>query len=297
MPMAQVKTGEVKATDKIPPAPPSGPNLIGNWTEPNVAIQATNLKPKGRKLPILAGLIIVIIAAGIAFKTLRPSAESGSNPNAVESPTPQAPELAASNAATSNGATPEPAASEAERTINYSVTMRKDPKLYPNGAPFQIPGEVIFSPGDRVHFSFISPQRGYLYIINESPPIKAQASSFNILFPAPTANQGAAQLSAGQTVRIPDHDIGFVFDEEQGTEKLWLIWAADAVAELEPLKRWANPQDIGAIKDAAQVETLRAFLAAHSAKEPQVTRNETSKQSMVKVKGDILVKLVNLQHY
>lgn len=295
--MPQVKTEGVKATDKIPAATLSAPDLPGSWTAPNIAIQTSNLKPKVRKLPIIAGLIIVIIAAGIAVKTLTPSAVTDSNSNAVETPTPQASEPASSNAATPEPATSEPASSEAERTIHYSVTMRKDPKRYPNSAPFQVPGEVIFSPGDRVHFSFNSPQIGYLYIINESPPAKGQASSFNILFPAPTANEGSARLSAGQNVRIPDHDIGFVFDEEQGTEKLWLIWAADAVTELEELKRWANPQDIGAIKDAAQIETLRAFLADHSANEPQLRRDETSKQTIVKMKGDILVKLVNLQHY
>jgi len=296
MPTPYVKTEVVKTTGKLPPAKPSAPNLLGSWTAPNVAAQTSNLNPKSRKLTIIvgiAGVIILIVAVGIAFETLTHFAGSGSEPGAVATPTPQAPEPAASQPVAAS----QPATSEAERTINYSVTMRKDPKLYPNSAPFQVPGEVIFSPGDRVHFSFISPQRGYLYIINESPPAKGQSSSFNILFPAPTANQGSSQLAAGQTVRIPDHDIGFVLDEEQGTEKLWLIWAADAVAELEPLKRWANPQDAGAIKDAAQIETVRAFLAERSATEPQVTRDETSKQTMVRMKGDILVKLVNLRHY
>jgi hypothetical protein len=66
---------------------------------------------------------------------------------------------------------------------------------------------------------------------------------------------------------------------------------------LEPLKSWANPKDAGEIKDAAQVESLRKFLATHSAAQPQVTRDDTSNQTMVKMNGDILVKLVNLQHY
>ncbi|MGH9767583.1 MAG: protein kinase domain-containing protein [Blastocatellia bacterium] len=300
LPMAQVKTedNQAKVTDVISTTRPSAPNLSRSATAPFTAAQAPRVKPKGGKLPIvIAGLIVVIIAAGIAVKTLAPSAGSNSELAATQSPTPQATELAASQAASPEPATPEPAMGEAARTINYSVTMRKDPKRYPDSAPFQIPGEVIFSPDDRVHFSFISPQRGYLYIINESPPAKAQASSFNILFPSPTANQGAAQLAAGQTVRVPDHDIGFVFDKEQGTEKLWLIWAAGEVAGLEALKRWANPRDAGEIKDAAQIEALRAFLSAHSATVPQITRDETSKQTMVKMKGDILVKLVNLQHY
>jgi len=297
LPMTQVKTEGVKTTDKIPPARASAPNLLQTPTAPITTAPATSVKPKGRMLPIIAGLIIVIIAAGIAVKILTPSAQSDSKQVAAESPTPQATEPATSQPSTPEPEALKPAGAEEARTINYSVTMRKDPKRYPERAPFQVPGEVIFSAGDRVHFSFISPQRGYLYIINESPPAKGQASSFNLLFPTPTSNQGSAQLAAGQTVRIPDHDIGFVFDEEQGTEKLWLIWAAGAVAELEPLKRWANSQDLGAVKDAGQIETLRAFLAAHSATGPQVTRDETSKQTMVKMKVDILVKLVNLQHY
>jgi len=295
-PMARATTEKnpipAKATGANPAARPSAPNLPRHETAPSNAAQAPSVKPRSRKLPVIAGLIIVIIAAGIAVKTLAPSAKSDSNPAAAQSPTPQAPEPAPTQPAA-----PEAAMAETVRTFNYSITLRKDPRRYPESQPFQLPGEVIFSPGDRAHISFISPQRGCLYIINESPPAKGQASSFNILFPAPTANQGSAQLAAGQTVRIPDHDIGFIFDEEQGTEKLWLIWAAGEVAELEALKRWANPQDIGEIKDAAQVESLRAFLATHSAAEPQVVRDETSKQTMVKMKGEVLVKLVNLQHY
>ncbi len=300
-PIPQLNTDVVKATDKIHSAPPSNPNLLGELTARSIPGETSELKPKSRKLPIIAGLILCVIAVVIAVKTLSPLAESDLGQNVAETPSPQLSE-AASNAGRTEPSPPsaanlDPAAPEAERSINYSVTMRKDPKRYPDRQPFQVPGEVIFSPGDRVHFSFISPQRGFLYIINESPPSKGQSSSFNILFPAPTANSGSAQLAAAQTVRIPDHDIGFVFDEEQGTEKLWLIWAAGAVAELEALKRWANPQDIGVIKDPAQIETLRAFLAAHSANEPQVTRDDKSKQTMVRMKGDILVKLVNLQHY
>jgi hypothetical protein len=175
--------------------------------------------------------------------------------------------------------------------------VRKDPELYPNDAPFQLPGEILFTPGDQIHISFISPQRGYLYLINESPSVAGQATSFNTLFPTPTANQGSALLSAGQTFRIPDHDRGFVFDKERGAEKLWLIWAAGELTELENLKSWVNTTDKGEIKDAAQVESLRKFLATHSATQPQLTLDDTTKQTTVKINGDILVKLVKLEHY
>src|SRR5262249_21391058 len=150
---------------------------------------------------------------------------------AALSPTPQTIEPTPSPIATAEPGSFQPSAPDA-RSINYSVTLRKDPKRYPDSAPFQIPGEVIFSPDDRVHFSFISPQRGYLYLINESPSAKGRPASFNILFPSPTANEGSSLLAAGKTIRIPEHDIGFVFDQEQGAEKLWLIWTANEVAAL-----------------------------------------------------------------
>jgi serine/threonine protein kinase len=285
-PATRIDTAEnpIPVTDANVAARTSGPSSPRSQTAPVATGRETSAKLKGRKLPIIAGLIVVIAATAaiMAAITLWPSVRSNLNPGGAQSPTPQT-------------ATPSPATPEAERTFNYSFTVRRDPKKYPGGAPFQIPGDVVFAPGDRVHISFISQQRGYLYIINESPPVKGQDSSFNILFPTPTANQGSAQLAEGKIFRIPDHDIGFILDEEQGAEKLWLIWAASEVAELEPLKRWANPKDDGEIKDATEVKTLREFLAARSAAKPQVTQDD--KQTTVKMKGDLLVKLVNLQHH
>jgi hypothetical protein len=153
---------------------------------------------------------------------------------------------------------------------------------------------VVFAPKDQVHILFNSPQPGYLYIINESPLVAGQDSSFNILFPTPTANNGSAQLVADKIFRIPEHDIGFILDNEQGAERLWLIWTAREAPELEPLKRWANPDDKGAIKNADQVKTLRDFLATRSAAQPQISDDD--KQRTVKIQGDILVKLVKMAH-
>jgi serine/threonine-protein kinase len=287
-PATRIDTSEnptpARATDANTAARTSAPNSPRSETAPIRDGRETSAKPKGRKLPIIAGVIIVIAIAAtaiIAVRILWPSVWPGLKTDVTQSPSPQP-------------TPPNTPSSEAERRFNYSITVRQNPKNFPGKAPFQVPGEMLFAPGDQIHISFISPQRGYLYIINESPPVSGQAPSFNILFP--TA-QGSAQLSAAQTVRIPNHNDGFVFDKEQGAEKLWLIWAAGEVAELEPLKRLANPDDKGEIRDAAQIKALRAFLTTRSAVEPQVTRDEASKQTMVQMKGDVLVKLVNLQHY
>jgi serine/threonine protein kinase len=266
----------------------SAPAEPRSRTAPVAAGRETSAKVvKKSKLPIFAGLIVVATIAAIsiiAVRTLSPNLWAKLTRGGAQSPTPQT-------------APPSPVALEAERTFNYWITVRQNPKNFPGKAPFQVPGEMLFGNGDHIHISFTSPQSGHLYIINESPPVTGQASSFNNLFPTPTANKGSSQLIAGTTYRIPDHDDGIIFDDEQGAEKLWLIWAAAEVAELEPLKRWSNPQDRGEIKDAAEIKTLRDFLAARSAAAPQVNRDEANKQTTVKMKGAILVKLVNLQHF
>src|SRR5262249_61134140 len=129
--------------------------------------------------PIIAGLIIVIIAAGIAVKILTPSAQSDSKQVAAESPTPQATEPATSQPSTPEPEALKPAGAEEARMINYSVTMQKDPKRYPERAPFQVAGEGVFSPGDGVQFSLLRPQLSCAYFITESPHANGKASSFS----------------------------------------------------------------------------------------------------------------------
>jgi hypothetical protein len=194
---------------------------------------------------------------------------------------------------------PSAAASDAipERVLNYAITMQKDPQRYPGSKPFQLPGEVVFSPGDRVRLTFSSPQTGLLYVINESPALAGGASAFNILFPSPTSNNGSAQLAAGQQVQIPERGDGFVLDAEEGTEKLWLVWSAKAIDELEALKLWANPQDKGEIKDANQIAALREFLTRHATPAPEMQRDDETKQTTLKARADTFVRLIKLEHH
>jgi hypothetical protein len=59
---------------------------------------------------------------------------------------------------------------------------------------------------------------------------------------------GSAQVEADRTIQIPapsgnPETDWFVFNEEVGVEKIWLIWSERSVAEMEEIKRWANPKD------------------------------------------------------
>ena len=241
----------------------------------------TAAQPKRDKRWVMISVaVIVILAASLAWAAMTgklfrssESLPSTSAPSSVSSPV------------------------DYERVLTYSITAQKNPKLYPGSKPFQLPGEVIFSPGDRVRFTVSSPQTGHLYVINESPAASGSATSFNVLFPSATSNNASARLAAGQPIQIPERGDGFIFDEEQGTEKLWLVWSASALAELEALKRWANPQDKGEIKDLTQAAALREFLTKHSTSKLDVEKDEANKQTVVKGKGEVLAKLVNLEHH
>lgn len=184
-----------------------------------------------------------------------------------------------------------------ERLLDYSMTVRPNPQQHPGSAPVQVAGEPILSAGDLVRFSFSSPQAGFLYVINESPPDTEQKTAFNILFPSPTSNNGSARLAAGQKVLIPERGDGFVVDAEVGAEKLWLVWSASAIDELDALKQWANRQDQGEIKDPRDVDSLRRFLTRHVSPAPDKQQNDDATQTLLKAQGDILVKLVTLEHY
>lgn len=70
-----------------------------------------------------------------------------------------------------------------------------------------------------------------------------------MLFPSSTANDGLSYLAENQRVEIPQQS-WFQFDAEQGTEKLWLVFSANAVPQLEAVKQFANPKDRGLINDA-----------------------------------------------
>ena len=184
-----------------------------------------------------------------------------------------------------------------ERTLSYSLTIQKDPKRYPGSKPFQLPGEVIFSPGDRIRFNVASPQAGFLYIINEGPPNLAGVSSYNTLFPSATSNNGSAEIAAGQSVWIPERGVGFVFDAQAGQEKLWLICAAKPIPELEAVKSWANPRDRGQIKDPAQITALREFITLHSDVAKAVEKEDAKSQTVLHAKSDLLIRLVKLEHH
>ncbi len=183
-----------------------------------------------------------------------------------------------------------------ERKLSYWMTVQK----YRNGRPFENPfrlaGEINFEKDYRVRLNISSPQPGYLYILNEGPSTGDGASTFVVLFPSTTANNGLSYVAENQRVEIPEQS-WFQFDAEQGTEKLWLIFSAGAVPELEATKQFANPKDHGLIKDAGLKDKVYEFLRTHSGPKPAVEKGDELKQTSLSIAGSVLVHAIRLEHH
>jgi hypothetical protein len=198
-----------------------------------------------------------------------------------------------------SGSVPVPAPSSpapvVQRTVNYWITVQK----YRDGKPFQNPfrlrDDINFEKDYQLRLSVNSSQSGHLYLLNEGPIGADQSPTFNVMFPSTTTNHGSA-LTQNQQIQIPDQT-WFKFDEQQGTEKIWLVWAAQEVPELEAIKGFANKQDRGAIASPGLRSAVNQFLKAHSSPSPEVLRDDDKKETVVKATGEILVHVIKLEHH
>ena len=187
--------------------------------------------------------------------------------------------------------TPVPATTE-ERALTYWIKVQKfrDNKPYQN--PFTPAGEINFEANYRIRVNVCSPQAGYLYVLNEGPGVGQP--EFVVLFPSSTANQGSPQLAAEQLVQIPEES-WLKFDTQQGVEKVWLIFSADAVPELEAVKQFANPKTKGLVTDAAKNRAVRNFLDTASVSKTTAAKGDTL--TTLKAAGKLLIYPIRLEHH
>lgn len=128
------------------------------------------------------------------------------------------------------------ATAPSQRRISYWLMVQKYRNRKPFEEPFRLSGEINFEKDYRVRLFVTSPQPGYLYIVNESPKKNNGLPEYNLLFPTPTTYHGASELMSDQPVQIPESR-WFVFDQEAGTEKLWLIWSGQSLPTFEEIAK------------------------------------------------------------
>jgi len=179
-----------------------------------------------------------------------------------------------------------------EQSLVYSLTVQKMRDGKPFQDEFESSGQEIFENGWKFRMNLNSPQEGYLYLLNEGPAA-GDAVTYNLLFPEAKTNNGSPRVSPDQKLQTA----WMRFDDHQGTEKFWIVFSKTAVKELEAVTNSIHEVDQGQIKDPAQARAVRDYLQKHSAPKPEVAKDSAKKQTIVKVRGEVLVNFIELEHH
>jgi len=183
------------------------------------------------------------------------------------------------------------ASSAPHRALSYSLTVQKMRDGKPYKEAFESSGQEIFENGYRFRLNVSSRQGGYLYVFNEGPAEKDQ-SNFTIIYPTPVTNAGSSRLEQNQSMQTNWN----TFSGEPGTERFWVVWSAEVVTPLEIARYEAFKNKEGAITDAVIARSLHDFLTEHSNPAPDTTKDTAKQRTSVRADGDLLVKLVELEH-
>jgi hypothetical protein len=183
----------------------------------------------------------------------------------------------------------------AESAIEYTILVQRFRDGRPYRAPFALPGPMLFAVDDRIRLAVSSPRAGFLYVLNEGPAPDKGPPSYNLLFPSTSTRAGSARLPASEEIQIPG-ETWLVFDEEQGTEKLWLVWATREIPALDGVRTVANPSQGGEIRDERQRHAVRDFLARHVEPTLAPARDVVRGRTLLRASGDTLVGVIELEH-
>jgi Domain of unknown function (DUF4384) len=87
----------------------------------------------------------------------------------------------------------------------------------------------IFRSGDKIRLRIDVNTAGYLYIIN-----RGSSGNWNPLFPSAKIANGDNRVQKGTQYEIPSGYV-FTFDEQPGTERLFIVFSRQPVSDLEEL--------------------------------------------------------------
>jgi len=180
-----------------------------------------------------------------------------------------------------------------ERRLTYSLLVQKMRDGKPYQEPFLSTGREIFENGWKFRFNFFSIQPGSLYLLDEGPGPNGN-TVLTLLFPTPSNHNGVAQLTANEAVQSG----WYVFDQHQGIERFWIVWAAQPVRELELDQRmFANAQDQGIIQDPGESAKIEQLLSHYSTPKPATTTDAALNQTTLQERSEILASMVELEHH
>jgi len=230
-------------------------------------------KPFYKRVPVIVAGSLAIVAFAIAgaWNKLKP------NTTSVTPPT---------NAVTETVPGP-------EQSLTYWLTVQKMLNRKPLGKPMESVGNIIFGNGWRFRFNLRPAQSGALYLLNGGPG-KNGALEYNVLFPLPQQSQLNARLSANQTMQSG----WYQFVDQTGVEKLWIIWSAQPIPELDAIfsQAVASKQNPGVVMDPTHIALVETYLKKYESARPEKIDELSQNLTSVRGRGQVIVSLVELRH-
>jgi hypothetical protein len=91
----------------------------------------------------------------------------------------------------------------------------------------EVPPDMVFHAGDKLQFSVQTNSPGYLYIVNQG-----SSGTWKPIFPSPEVADGDNHVDGWHAYTMPPKS-RVVFDEQVGTEKLFIVFSREPEPEFE----------------------------------------------------------------
>jgi class 3 adenylate cyclase len=175
-------------------------------------------------------------------------------------------------------------------TVSYWALTQayKNNKAY--GQPLRLSGNTMkFGTGDEVQFFITSSDSGHLYLLSEEP----SHGSYFLLFPTPKANNSSSQIQANAEIATDKS----IFDARVGTERVWIIWSASAIPEIEEeISRWKDKEYLGEITEPTRVALIKHLVEEGSKEQGDVEQDDGNNRVNIRGRGNVIVRAVTLAH-
>jgi predicted Ser/Thr protein kinase len=169
-----------------------------------------------------------------------------------------------------------------ERTFTYWLDIRP-PGADRTFAPYRSLADESLADGSKVRISTVASTPGFLYLLDEEGVDGRLALVHPVSTDAGRAANGDATGWYG-------------FAGEGGVDRLWLVWSATPVPELDALRPLVNERDLGVIRDAARSRSIRAWLQSAGTRDVRETRDAQPMQTTIAYTGPVVVREVTLHH-
>ena len=180
------------------------------------------------------------------------------------------------------GRWPHATSSPAGRVLTYSIEAQKMRDGKPVGEPYAASAADAFEAGWKFRLRAQSPQSGFLYLINQGPG----QSGFWILYPPKASAAALAPNSETLTG-------WYVFDQNPGTERLWIVWSERPLDAVEVPLRSASGGRVESKGAAAEIERLLTGLKRVQRKTDRTGANRVELTGGAEILGELL----ELQHH